>query len=148
MVREIEIKTPKYETILVGEDTQIIWETSDGKQFDNEATAEHHEFYNCKVKHRGHNLPVERVEIFDFACIEDLNRYEKEYMYNDYERKYDKNKLAFPNTFVMYQEFDPDWVSEDPEGDWNYDDRPDTHLHIVTLDEYKKLLIDALQKLQ
>jgi hypothetical protein len=145
-MKQIEIKIPKYENVKVGDIVQIKWETSDGKQFDNKLEADTHEFYYCKVNQRGHNLPVMRVEIFDFSSIEDIERYEYDYVDRDYVKKYDKTKMIFPNTYVMYHEYDPDFEYHDLD-EYGYG-QPDTHVYFVTLEEYKKLLLDAINDLK
>src|SRR5690625_4149087 len=115
MVKKVEVKVPKYESVQVGEEIVTKWVTSDGESFDDERSAERHEFYECKINHRGHNLTVNSVEIFDLTCVEDLERYEKDYLYNahiynTHIKKYDKNLMVFPNTYVMYEIDDPNWI--------------------------------------
>ncbi|KAF6620523.1 hypothetical protein HFE03_07680 [Paenibacillus sp. EKM102P] len=142
MIQKIEIKTPKYETVQVGEDVETMWETSDGKQFESEGDAERHEFYQCKINHRGHNLPIQGLELFDFTCVEDLERYEKDYLYNEHVKKYDKKSMSFPNTYAMYEEDDPTFDYEDYD---DYYNRPDKHIYFMTLEDYKNKLITAVK---
>lgn len=142
MIKEIEYKTPIYENVQVGEITETKWETSDGEQFEHKSGAEWHEFYQCKVKQRGLNLPVENAMVFELSSVDDLDKIEKDYLYDEHIKKYQKEKLVFPNTYVMYQKDDPDF---------NYDDyyayTPDILVYLVTMEEYKQLLTTALEKL-
>lgn len=140
----IEIETPIYETIQTGTTTEVKWETSDGKTFDNERSAEQYEFYYCKINQRGTNLPILDIRIFDFQCKEDLERYEKDYVYNGENKKYDKEKMVFPNTYVMWEE-----CRYDDEDDDYYDYYSSSNnLYCETLDEYKERLIKAVNELK
>lgn len=143
MIKEIEYKTPLYESIQVGEISESKWETSDGKQFEYKSEAEWHEFYQCKVKQRGIKLPVENAILFDLTSADDLMEIEKTHLYDSI-KKYSSESLLFPNTYVMYQEDDPNFNYDDYELGYN----PDIHVYLVTLEEYKKILITAIKNLK
>lgn len=145
MIKEIEIKTPIYETIQVGETVDVKWEASNGKQFDDKATADHYEFYHCKVKERGIDLPIGGATLLDFTCLEDLEKYERDYIYDEHIKKYQKETMVFPNTYVLYKEDNPDFYYDD---DDYYCYTPHTHVYLVTLDDYKKILIEAIDQMQ
>lgn len=129
------IEEPIYQTVQTGVSQKEIWVTSDGTEHENEKYAEHFEFYKCKIKQRGFDIP-DRVAVMDLYCLEDLERYEKDYTYNIDTFHYDKTKLTFPNTYVLYETLD------------EVEDDHDYGLHCVTLDEYKKYVNEKLNEIK
>jgi hypothetical protein len=148
MTKKIEIKTPVFESVKVGEHVEVKWETSNGQKFDHEHQAESYEFNYCKIKRRGVHLSVEDAEVLDFESIEDMNRYEEESIYGGYIKKYDKSIMKFPNTYVHYTCYDPEAEIDIDEDSGYYCNHPTEHVHIVTLDEYKKMLMSEIENLK
>jgi hypothetical protein len=134
------IEEPIYETVQTGVNKKEIWVTSDGKEHDNEQYAEQHEFYRCKVKQRGFGIH-HHLTILDLHCVEDLERYEKDYTYNVNHYDYNKKKLVFPNTYVLIEEDEKDCSEDFDDYDYAY---PEVHLKIYTVDQFRKLVNKAL----
>lgn len=136
------VEVPKFETIQTGVDVKEVWVTSDGRQFDYQKDAESHEFYHCKIRLRGiETLPVDNILIVDLENIGDLYKFEARYTYNEQLKEYDPSAFKFPNTFVYYERYTC-------EGCDSYDGSEyDTHLYCVTLEEYKKMLLECIENL-
>lgn len=147
-MKEITIELPTYENVQSGTYIETKWETSDGIQFENKNSAQSHEFYLTVVKKRGHDLPVNRVQLFDFRELSDLEKYEKDFMGSKHIIMYDKNTLTFPNTYVTYETHL--YGNDEETNDFSYDPWEEDHriyTYFVTLDEYKRLLIDSVNNL-
>lgn len=142
-MKKIEIETPKFENMQVGTTSVIKWKTSDGQQWNDETSAEHYEFFFIKLKKRGVRLPTENLEIVNLTSEEDFNRYFDFCYDEDYIKQFNKNELQYPNAFAIWEEY-----RYDSDDDETYGQSYTTNLHCVTLDDYKKLLIDAANNIQ
>jgi hypothetical protein len=134
MVKKITIKQPIFEKVQTGEYDQEMWESSDGAKFYSESDAESHEFFEIKLNRRYMPTFVYDVQILDFNKREEYERYEEECINDDI--SYNPNTLTFPNTYVFYIE---DFYEDD-----NYD-YPDRKVYCVTVEEYRKMLMDEVK---
>ncbi len=138
------IEEPIYERVQTGVNKKEVYITSDGKEFDNEKSAEYHEYYYCKLNRRGTKFDGSAT-IVNLYSIEDLERYEKDNTYSVDKFDYDKSILSFPNTYVFVEDdvYDNDSTDID-----EYANSHELHLKIYTLDEYKNYIIDLLNDLE
>lgn len=144
-MKKIEITLPIFKQVQVDEIIKTKWVTEDGKEFDTEEYAENWEFYNCKLNQRYVHFSVDNLKIFDFASKEDLVRYELDYMYNPHIKKYDKDKMNFPATYVMFERYEE--TKNEEENEWE-DFRPDTLVYLMEIKEYKKMLIKEAEEIK
>lgn len=146
MRKEI-IEVDKLEYIVTGKQDTEVWITSDGRQFDTEDEAEEHEFF-WRVHWKNVNPNMHHSPItLEVQSIDELMRYKEMYLYS-YQVITDLTKLNFPNKFVVYDEhIGCDCQPEnDQDTDYCYCSDEDTHVtKIVTLDEYKSMIIKHLE---
>jgi len=148
------------ETILVYENKQIQtgiqeienWVTSDGRKFKAEEAAEAHEFnWRVSDQHKNPNLHND-PEIFEFKSLEDalrMDTYRWSNGYNYVSKNYVLEKLLYPNKFVRYEEFIGCNCNQ---ADYEYgycdcSNAAQSKVHIVTLDEYKKMMLEHIESL-
>lgn len=127
-------KKTKYVQI---ENVKDVYVTSDGKEFDDEYWAEHHEFTDIKLNRRSVYLPDH--EVCDYECLDDLLKFIKDTYYSDTVINFDYNDLEFPNTYVLLESV------HEPYEDNGYDDvwiRETTKLDIMTLEKFKEDIIN------
>lgn len=142
-MKKVTVKEEVFEQVKSGLIDVDAWETSDGMVFNDIRSAEHHEFYNCKVNRRSHSLPTS-VDIFDFKTVDDLKKYEDDYCYNTQVFNYDKTKLVFPGTYVLHDrtEHGDSFGDDDEWSDYT------TYTDIYTLDDWKELIIKGIRNIK
>ncbi|QJI52427.1 hypothetical protein [Psychrobacillus phage Perkons] len=125
------------------ENLRKVFTTSDGEEFEDINSAEHHELYSCKLNQR--NVNVSNNEILDFENLEQVKGFVKEYYYSDTKLTFDYSDLIFPNTYV-FVESPYEIIDNNGEGDvWL---REETKLEIFTLDEFKESLTKIISEFE
>jgi hypothetical protein len=139
-MKKIIIEEPIYEKVQTGVRKIEKWQTSDGEIHDTKESAMRHEFYEIKLNRKRFYIPeLEDATVLNLTCKEDLEKYEEDYIDNEYKiKEYDKDNLQYPNTYVFYE------IDESDDND--YYSYPEYHVYCLPLDEFKEMLIKKIQE--